>query len=679
MRGHIHGSLLRALLAVALFSLALVAGAAPPDAALLRAAIEAVKPALVRIHVVEASFSGGREVKNEAYGSGVIISKEGYVVTNHHVAGHATYAACTMENREEIDAVLVGSDPLTDIAILKLTPPTPREFPFARFGDSDAVQVGDSVFAMGSPLAFSQSVTMGVVSNTELIMSDVMGTMDLDGEDVGAIVRWIGHDAAIFHGNSGGPLVNTNGEVIGINEISVGLGGAIPGNLARDIAEHLIKDGKVSRCWMGIVLQPLLRSMATAGTQGVLVADAVPRSPAELGGLRAGDILTKVGTTPVSVRFREELPPVNQMLVSLPVGVPIALTVLRGGVETVLHVTPAPRPELNPDPSELRAWGMVAMDLPPVEQRDLGQTAGGVRVDSVRPGGAADSARPPLSYNDIIVAVAGQTITNVADLTRVTATLTAGKTDPVPALVEVRRGEERVLTVAQLGFQETAAPGREMRRAWFPATTQVLTRELADALGLTGKTGVRVTLVYPDTTAVGVLRVGDIITQLDGEDIEASLPEDDGLLVALIRQYKVGSKVELTLWRDKTMQKVSLEIPAAPKSPREMDTYEDLPYQFSARDISFLDRAWGGWDATVKGTVVDTVEEGGWASLGRIMEGDLILAVNGKATPDVATLKTVMADVAKAKPTSLVVQVRRDRRTTYLEWRASWPATAPAP
>jgi len=124
-----------------------------------------------------------------------------------------------------IPADLVGTDPLSDIAIIKLRPGTPRTFPVARFGDAARLKVGDSVMALGSPLALSQSVTMGIVSNTEMIMPGLFwpfNRMTLDGEDVGSIVRWIGHDAAIFGGNSGGPLVNMSGEIVGVNEISMG-------------------------------------------------------------------------------------------------------------------------------------------------------------------------------------------------------------------------------------------------------------------------------------------------------------------------------------------------------------------------------------------------------------------------------------------------------------------------
>ncbi|MGB9588078.1 MAG: S1C family serine protease, partial [Armatimonadota bacterium] len=204
-----------------------------------------VKPSLVRIHVVEADYQQGREIKVEGFGSGVIISKEGHVITNHHVAGHAKRIVCTLADKTQIDAELVGTDAQADIAVIKLLPEkTDYDFPVAKFGDSSQLKVGDTVLAMGSPLAFSQSVTMGIVSNTELIIPKMFGEFEMDGEDIGSIVRWIAHDAQIFPGNSGGPLVNMKGEIVGINEISLGLSGAIPGNLAREVAEQIIKNGK---------------------------------------------------------------------------------------------------------------------------------------------------------------------------------------------------------------------------------------------------------------------------------------------------------------------------------------------------------------------------------------------------------------------------------------------------
>ena len=177
----------------------------------IAAALSKISPSLVRIHVVTYDYEEGREIKREAAGSGTIISTEGHVLTNHHVAGRTRTLMCTLADREEIPADLVGTDPLSDIAVIKLRPPKPRSFPVARFGDVSRLKVGDPVMALGSPLALSQSVTMGIVSNTEMIMPGLFwpfNRMTLEGEDVGSIVRWIGHDAAIYGGNSGGPLVN---------------------------------------------------------------------------------------------------------------------------------------------------------------------------------------------------------------------------------------------------------------------------------------------------------------------------------------------------------------------------------------------------------------------------------------------------------------------------------------
>ena len=130
--------------------------------------VSAVKPTLVRIHVVSAEHEEGREIKEESFGSGVIISIDGYVITNHHVAGHAKQISCTMSDKTEVDAKLVGTDAATDIAVIKLLPAEKKDFIAAKFGDSSTLKVGDRVMAMGSPLAFSQSVTMGIVSNTEV-------------------------------------------------------------------------------------------------------------------------------------------------------------------------------------------------------------------------------------------------------------------------------------------------------------------------------------------------------------------------------------------------------------------------------------------------------------------------------------------------------------------------------
>src|SRR5947208_2663551 len=281
-------------------------------------AISRMQPALVRIQVVSTEYREGREIKMQEVGSGAIISKDGYLVTNHHVAGHGARMVCTLWNREEVDAELVGSDPLTDISVLKLKPKKPREFIAATFGDSSKLAGGDSVLAMGSPMALSQSVTLGIISNVEMIMPRLFGNfgrMRLDGEDVGALVRWVGHDASIYGGNSAGPLVNLHGDIIGINEIRFGLSGAIPGNLAHGVAEQLIAHGKVTRSWLGLDAQPLFKH-SEQNDAGVLVSGVVPESPASRAGLEAGDILMRINKTATNVRYDEQMPDFMSLVTS---------------------------------------------------------------------------------------------------------------------------------------------------------------------------------------------------------------------------------------------------------------------------------------------------------------------------------------------------------------------------
>ena len=210
-----------------------------PDRESIDQAIRMVKPALVKIHALSTSYNAGREIKNEVTGSGTIISPNGHIITNHHVVGHAVRLRCTLSDNEEIEAEIIGTDALSDIAIIRLRSEKDRIYPFATFGDSSLVNVGEKIIAMGSPISLSQSVTFGVISNIGMTIPKSYRkdqyTFSLDGEDVGSFVLWIGHDAAIYPGNSGGPLLNSHGELIGMNTAiasktgqNSGIGFAVP-------------------------------------------------------------------------------------------------------------------------------------------------------------------------------------------------------------------------------------------------------------------------------------------------------------------------------------------------------------------------------------------------------------------------------------------------------------------
>ncbi len=644
-----------------------------PAGALIDAALAKVSPSLVRIHAVTYAYEEGREIKREASGSGTIISPEGHVLTNHHVAGRTRSLMCTLADREEVAADLVGTDPLSDIAIIRLRPDRPRTFPAAHFGDASKLKVGDPVMALGSPLALSQSVTMGIVSNTEMIMPGLFwpfNRMTLEGEDVGSIVRWIGHDAAIFGGNSGGPLVNMAGEIVGVNEISMGLAGAIPSDLAQEVATALMRDGKVRRGWIGLDVQPLLKSSAIP--RGALVGGTVEGSPAAAAGFAAGDMLVKLGGHDVNVRFAEELPLFNQAVMRLPIGKPVSATILRGGVEHSLTVVPEERESVEAAVQELPALGITASNLTAWSAKELRRPdRKGVRVNGVRPGGPADDAKPSLAEDDVIVSFEGTAVADVRALADQADRLTAGQTAPTKALVTFEHKGERLLTVMEVGRAALEDPGLEARKAWVPVNVQVLTRDLAEKVGLPDASGVRVTRVLAEGGDSG-LKVGDIIRAIDDTPVQASQPSDADLFATMIRQYRIGSKVNLLIRRGERDQKLTVTLAASPRLPREMRKYEDRDFEFRVRDLAAADRAASDIPDGQQGVLVEAVREGGWAALSHLADGDIIMAIDGAPVADVAAVQRKMEQVSRDKPSSVVLTVRRGIRTFFVELETSW-------
>jgi serine protease Do len=643
--------------------------------AAVEAAIDRMRPALVRIRVVFTEYREGRELKTQAVGSGAIISKDGYVVTNHHVAGHAARLICTLWNREEIEAELIGTDPLTDISVIKLKPEQSREFVPATFGDSAKIVVGDSVLAMGSPMALSQSVTLGIISNGEMIMPVMfgsMGRMRLDGEDVGALVRWIGHDAAIYGGNSGGPLVNLRGEIIGINEIRFGLSGAIPGNLVRGVAEELITHGKVKRSWLGLDVQPLFKH--GKDMHGVLVSGVVKDSPAAQAGLQAGDLLMRVGEQPTNVRYEEEMPDFMRLVTSLPIGQPVTLTALRAGKELSFQVRPVERGEVNPPEQELKQWGLTARNLSFLTAREMKRTNElSVVVTSVRPGGPAGESKPALEPKDIITGVNGTPIEHVEDLVALTRKLTEGRTESTPVIATFERDSQRYLTVIKVGIQELRDPGLEVTKAWLPVETHVISRDIAQQLDRPDLKGFYITEVYPHSSAEEAgLKPGDFITAVDTEKLTASGPEDEEEMSTLIRQYDIGTKVQLTVQRGTDQLKIPVELARSPKLKREMKKYRNEEFDFTARDVAFFDRAEEQWAADQRGAIVEDVKPGSWAELGSLYIDDLIVEVDGQPVKDVDSLKQIMTEIAENKKPSVVIKVLRGIHSAYLELEPTW-------
>ncbi|MBW3635676.1 MAG: trypsin-like peptidase domain-containing protein, partial [Armatimonadetes bacterium] len=510
---------------------------AAPTAATIQDIAAQLRPVLVRLRVIESSAEYGREQRSESYGSGALISSEGYIVTNHHVAGNSRAIYVTLADRSEVEGKLIGTDPLSDLAIVKIEG---GPFPTARWGDDKALRVGDPVLALGSPHAISQSVTAGIVSNLELI-SFGLDAVTLDDEDTGSIVRWIAHDAAIYPGNSGGPLVNLRGEIVGINEMEVGLSGAIPASLARPVVEDLIQKGSVTRAYTGLSLQPRLAT--SSAKSGVLVAGVLPNSPAQVAGIAPGDILQSArwngGELALNATFAEELPDINNRIGSWPVGAPVEITLERGGQNQTVSLQPTVRPRAWAQGREMRGWDMTASDittLAAIRQR-LADTRG-VLVTGILEGGAAATAEPPLQEEDIIVSLNRQPVADAASLSRLSEKVPRSD-EGTPVLVEVMRRGERILAAARLNRAGIIDASAEVRKAWLPVSVQALTPSLAALLKLpAGAAGVRVTRLLASGTP---LQNGDVIAAIDGVPVEVDAAENVEVFWAMLREYNVGA------------------------------------------------------------------------------------------------------------------------------------------
>jgi serine protease Do len=531
------------------------------------------------------------------------------------------------------------------------------------------------VLALGSPLALSQSVTRGIVSNAKMTMPTMFrrfGGFAMEGEDVGALVRWIAHDAPIYPGNSGGPLVNMRGEVVGVNEISMGLGGAIPANLAHEVADQIIAHGHVSRSWLGIGIQPLLKG--SGRTNGVFVSDVIEGSPAGKAGLKSDDILLSLAGHPVTVRFDDEIPVLNLTVAAIPPGQAVPAVVLRDGKELTLTVKMEEREQTEFKQDELKQWGMTVKNISfmGAKERKL-DSREGVLVTSVRPGGPCGEAKPVLEPEDVIKTVAGKPVRNTADIAAITEELTKGKKAPVPTAVEFIRNAEKYLTVVKVGIRELEDPGLEARKAWLPVAVQVITSEIAQQLGTNGVTGVRITQVYTNAVPGGIdLKVGDLIFALDNESIPASQPGDEEVFFNRIRQFRVGDNLELSGQRDGKPLKVIVKLERTPKLEREMKKFQDHNFEFSARDLSFFDRVHDELPDDTTGALITDVKDGGWAALGEMQANDIVQSIDDAPIADVAALEAKMKALGQSKSKFVVLRVLRGIHIRYLELEPNW-------
>ncbi len=446
-----------------------------------------VYPALVFVKPIRETFRSGERQRAEVFGSGVIISDDGYVVTNNHVAEKAIEVNCVLGDREQVPATVVGLDPETDLALLKLQLPKDHApLAVAELGDSEKIQSGQFVMALGAPFGFTRSISLGIISNTERYLG-------FSSEH--RYNLWFQTDAAINPGNSGGPLVNTEGHVIGINTLGVtggNIGFSIPVNVVEDIIDRLKAQAgetdrdqwpvKVRRAYTGLQLQPLNDFQTNTFTDsecGVLIRSVDSNSPAARAGVNDGDILLAAAAADgpgllsekarISGRYAENLPAIRVMLSDLPVGEPVRLLLARKGVErktpqtrpaaeptpeavfpadkvggrglVTVEISPTVRGEFEGDDFDCKRWNMTVKEITKFSNPRLYflHGGGGVYIQGVRgPGNAADAG---LKVNDVLVKIGEYEIKEIGDVEKAYEKLIKKKKDTEKkVLITIKRG-----------------------------------------------------------------------------------------------------------------------------------------------------------------------------------------------------------------------------------------------
>ncbi|WP_374473568.1 PDZ domain-containing protein [Arenimonas sp.] len=681
-----------ALLAALVWLVAVPAALAEPpaaaarstDAATIAAARDKVLPVVVSILNVREDFQQGEPVLSVSSGSGTVVSPEGHVATNAHVTQKGKSFRVVFADGRELPARLVGTDTLSDLAVLQVLPPKPETFAYAGFADTLGLSPGDTVLAMGAPWGLSNSMSAGVVNNPRRLLVSLFDD-EADYEDrlgadepTGRYYAWIQHDAAIAPGNSGGPLVDLAGRIVGVNTRGMIFGGdlafAIPGPDAGEVVRRLIADGRIVRSHLGL----RLRSLKGTGLEEGVLVNAVERgSVAEKAGLRAGDRILSLDGAAITARQPVDVPALQRRIAELPVGARLTLKVAQGDQRREVRLQTVAQPEDRGEERAFAPFGASLAELTPAmgRRRNL-EAIEGLLVTGLRPGGPAAIARPGLQAGDVIHRINGQPVADHAALEAV-----AGKpsADGKPLVVEFQRqAERRVALLAPVHGDKLRTPLPEIGKAWAGVEVQPVTASLARDLGLPAS-GFRITRVYPGSPlAAGGAKVGDLLSAVDGVALRAANEDSDDGFHQRVRDLAIGARVRFDGFRDGKAQAFEVTLADSPANTSALRTLALTRLRAQTREMGFYDRAARRLPASQQGVVVDGVEAGGPAGLAHLQGGDVIVRLGEQPVDDLASLQSALdAALAKGNGRVIPVQVLRGQETRILYLERYWLTETP--
>lgn len=356
-----------------------------------------------------------REFRKKGLGSGFVVSKNGYIVTNNHVIRKAEDVQVVLYDGSRYAAEIVGQDVKTDLAVLKIKPE--KKLRPVVFGDSDGLRIGDWVMAIGNPFGLGYTVTVGIVSAKGRSLG------------LGAYDDFIQTDASLNPGNSGGPLFNLRGEVVGVNTAIAargqGIGFSIPANMAKGVISQLMEKGRVTRGWLGVIIQPITQeiaeSMGHKNTDGALISDVSPGSPAEKAGLRRGDVVVEFDGEPI-----KEFTSLSKLVGIKVPGTSSKITVLRDGKRKDISVVLGNMPDEQTPAESQRDEDIELTDITPDIAARFGvESESGVLVTNVSRGSSAWEAG--FRSGDVILEIDKKPVANLEDYNKIVGGLKSGK------------------------------------------------------------------------------------------------------------------------------------------------------------------------------------------------------------------------------------------------------------